>query len=1436
MLIWTTIIFILFTIALSSNHPLQDDSDPEIVEARRTQVLSGSTHPHHYDNTEDETTTEEGRISRGKSRNKYTQRVISDRKDSIEKTKDEVEGENKSEEINKSRSKSDRSRSKPDENDETENASKTSNVSSESKSNKTVNEVKDTKDETINEASPQKTGNDSHKNYTRLDSIRGRKSSPLSSSFRRQRTPSHVQTETTSETPDNLSESVINNTSTNSKKRRRLQTTTTTTTVTPQTMPYNLYNHFRPLDQDVPQDHLLPFLDFGKKLSPGIPPTPSGLNSIENKSNSHNRHKPKEHVTTEYRSTKLDEDIELHEDMDVTVVKKTIERNNVPRGKIQLRDPYISGYYRRRPTTQQTLPTTTAKNFENLIITPTTECLLSKENGSDELKANRNKNASLPISYKHNSRTVINNTKCEVIDDNTSVKQKPTPNDHISNEKTIKNNTAIILLNRTLNNRKNNNNNKNNTEKIVDFENIKHYNSNNTSRTQKFERIKVEPLSETTILRSTTKRTLLPITLNVRNKINNNNNSNNNNNNNTSNETSNKKENEQQKNVDPLIHEESNRYERNLTHPIITTISPTNQQLTTRILSTAVVTSVSVKESLPKNNSNSKINETLSNADLLINITNNSTMKDNDSKYSKVDVKTVMNENLNTKMSNNKSLIVNDNNEKNLGKTDEFHDSTSSSSSPKIIFKPTTSTLTNKSIPDDFIDVPRISIKNQRITTTTIKPITESNKKEFNKTLITNASYKPKITLPRTNEIISTTVASTTKTSTTPRIIISKILTTRKTILNNDEKTIVKNKVPVPVIELTPNNNPIKTNTNDTKEMPSVNNNNNNTELGFEITPTIAKISTTEININKDKDNNNNNPQTSIDDMDYENASSPSPSNNFNSTSSAIETDNTRYEQTNTSKENREELNYKSFTNSDINIEINTPAIETDQQNQENIEEEKDQLKEVIVENNDKDLLTEIPDKVEIDRVKITNTYRDNNNKIIPPTTLTSLSTSALDHKWLHSTGSRLNSNVSITDSNEDVGVAYPEGVHIATYILTGLGIIPILLLAVIVARMVVIRNRKKVLDESEYSSEYNRSPLGATNSPLPTKLPRVPAHLGWEVEKTPLPPIPVTSTRWEFPRDKLRLQTVLGQGNFGQVWKAEADDISGHEGLTRLVAVKTVKEGASNREREDLLRELGIMQELGAHPNVVTLLGCCTEKEPYLLIMEYVMYGKLLAFLRDHRTRAHYYNFSESTDALTSRDLTVFAYCVARGMDYLTTKGIIHRDLAARNVLVDHNKLCKIADFGMSRNVRDTGQIYEQRQSKGALPIRWMAPESLHFSLFTHKTDVWSFGILMWEIVTLGSTPYANMGAREVMRRVREGYRLDRPSHCHQEFFRVIQRCWNSEPAKRPTFAELKHELGQLLGDSEHGGGYVDLDGLAEEIKHHNSSGASTLQRPHNH
>ncbi|KYQ51355.1 Tyrosine kinase receptor Cad96Ca [Trachymyrmex zeteki] len=400
--------------------------------------------------------------------------------------------------------------------------------------------------------------------------------------------------------------------------------------------------------------------------------------------------------------------------------------------------------------------------------------------------------------------------------------------------------------------------------------------------------------------------------------------------------------------------------------------------------------------------------------------------------------------------------------------------------------------------------------------------------------------------------------------------------------------------------------------------------------------------------------------------------------------------------------------------------------------------------------------------------------------------------------------------------------IATQETVAVVGYILATLVVFPIAVGVGLILRRLILRNRK-VLEESDTSSEIScrKDALNLENGDFKTsiekaitKLPRI-QHLCHEAEKPPPPPS--QESRWEFPRDKLRLQTVLGQGNFGQVWKAEADDLTGHQGTTRLVAVKTVKEGASDREKEDLDRELEIMKQLGSHPNVVTLLGCCTEEEPHYLILEYVMYGKLLAYLRDHRTRQYFYNFSEDSAALTSRDLTVFGYCVARGMEYLASKKIIHRDLAARNVLVDHNKLCKIADFGMSRFANEDGEVIETRHGRNALPIRWMAPESLIYSLFTTKTDVWSFGILMWEIVTLGSTPYPDMTAREVMRNVHNGYRLERPSHCRSELFRVISRCWHADPDRRPEFQILRRDLAQLLEDNMNGH-YVDLESFASE------------------
>ncbi|CAG5041455.1 unnamed protein product [Parnassius apollo] len=283
----------------------------------------------------------------------------------------------------------------------------------------------------------------------------------------------------------------------------------------------------------------------------------------------------------------------------------------------------------------------------------------------------------------------------------------------------------------------------------------------------------------------------------------------------------------------------------------------------------------------------------------------------------------------------------------------------------------------------------------------------------------------------------------------------------------------------------------------------------------------------------------------------------------------------------------------------------------------------------------------------------------------------------------------------------------------------------------------------------------------------------------------------------WEFPRHRLKIFNILGEGAFGQVWRAQAIDIDGKKG-EQTVAVKTLKENASEKEKSDLLQELIVMKNLGTHPNVVRLIGCCTEKEPTLVIMEYVSLGKLQQFLRESRAGRHYGNTHAGSQFLTSRDLTHFAFQVARGMDFLSCKGIIHRDLAARNVLITEERTCKVADFGLARDVAGT-HVYE-RKSDGRLPIRWMAPESLYDDIFSVKSDIWSFGVLLWEIVTLGSTPYPGLSAGDVMRKVRDGHRLEKPEHCRRELYNIMYYCWEAEPSSRPDFKEVVAMLERLL------------------------------------
>ncbi|XP_078372013.1 uncharacterized protein LOC144655597 [Oculina patagonica] len=169
----------------------------------------------------------------------------------------------------------------------------------------------------------------------------------------------------------------------------------------------------------------------------------------------------------------------------------------------------------------------------------------------------------------------------------------------------------------------------------------------------------------------------------------------------------------------------------------------------------------------------------------------------------------------------------------------------------------------------------------------------------------------------------------------------------------------------------------------------------------------------------------------------------------------------------------------------------------------------------------------------------------------------------------------------------------------------------------------------------------------------------------------------------------------------------------------------------------------------------------------------------------------------SEDCDSFHPADLMSFAWQIARGMNYLSEKGFVHRDLAARNVLVGHGKLLKISDFGLMREVYH--QVYEvQKQKK--LPVKWMAPESLYKQIFTAKSDVWSYGVVMWEIATVGGTPYPLLGNAELMRRLKAGYRMEKPDMCPDNFYTIMLDCWKQDRDERPSFQELLERLEQLM------------------------------------
>ncbi|KAM5262566.1 proto-oncogene tyrosine-protein kinase ROS [Ctenodactylus gundi] len=277
------------------------------------------------------------------------------------------------------------------------------------------------------------------------------------------------------------------------------------------------------------------------------------------------------------------------------------------------------------------------------------------------------------------------------------------------------------------------------------------------------------------------------------------------------------------------------------------------------------------------------------------------------------------------------------------------------------------------------------------------------------------------------------------------------------------------------------------------------------------------------------------------------------------------------------------------------------------------------------------------------------------------------------------------------------------------------------------------------------------------------------------------------------FPREKLTLRLFLGSGAFGEVYEGIAVDILGVGSGEIKVAVKTLKKGSTDQEKIEFLKEAHLMSKFN-HPNILKQLGVCLLTEPQYIVLELMEGGDLLTYLRKARKTAFH------GPLLTLVDLVDLCVDISKGCVYLGQMHFIHRDLAARNCLVSvkgytsPSRIVKIGDFGLARDIYKND--YYRKRGEGLLPVRWMAPESLMDGIFTTQSDVWSFGILIWEILTLGHQPYPAYSNLDVLNYVQTGGRLEPPRNCPDDLWDLMTQCWAQEPHQRPTFCKIQDRL----------------------------------------
>ncbi|XP_041465289.1 ephrin type-A receptor 3-like isoform X3 [Lytechinus variegatus] len=260
-----------------------------------------------------------------------------------------------------------------------------------------------------------------------------------------------------------------------------------------------------------------------------------------------------------------------------------------------------------------------------------------------------------------------------------------------------------------------------------------------------------------------------------------------------------------------------------------------------------------------------------------------------------------------------------------------------------------------------------------------------------------------------------------------------------------------------------------------------------------------------------------------------------------------------------------------------------------------------------------------------------------------------------------------------------------------------------------------------------------------------------------------------------------------LGSGQFGVVYRGTL--LRRTEPRRHVtVAVKTVKDDVSELMKSDFLNEIRLMIEIGQHQNVIEIIACCTVKYPYYMITELLEYGDLLHFLRKCNKPKHIE--MENVYDISNLQRYQIARQIANGMVYISSRRFYHGDLAARNILVGSNLVVKISDFGLSSDVYEVG--YQRLSPDRKRPVKWASLETNLEGKCTIQSDIWSYGVVLYEIFTNGDVPYKDIDRREVIRRVRDGYRMGKPENCPDNVYEKMLLCWHEMPVGRPSFEDL--------------------------------------------